>query len=62
MYVTQRIPVVRIFQRNTASYYMDTTLSIMPLSGSNIYYTSVVTNVPEIKNDSAGWALSLIHI
>lgn len=57
MYVTQRIPVVRIFQQNTASYYMDTTLSIMPLSGSYIYYTTVVTNVPELKNDSASWAL-----
>lgn len=57
MHVTQRIPVVRVFQRNTVSYYMDTTLSIMPLSRNYIYYTSVVTNVPEIKNDSISWAL-----
>ncbi len=57
MYVTQRIPVVRMFQTNSVSYYLDTTLSIMPLSTSNIYYTTVVTNVPELTNDSASWAL-----
>lgn len=57
MYVTQRIPVARVFQKNTASYYVDTTLSIMPLSDKFIYYATVVTNVPEIKNDSTGWAL-----
>jgi cell division protein FtsQ len=57
MYVTQRIPVVRMFQANSNSFYLDTTLSIMPLSDNYIYYTTVVTNVPELKNDSAGWAL-----
>lgn len=57
IHVTQRIPVVRVFQQNNSSFYMDTTLSIMPLSATNIYYASVVTNVPELKNDSAGWAM-----
>ncbi len=57
MYVTQRIPVARIFQQDTRSYYIDGTLSIMPLSKNYIYYTTVVTNVPEIKNDSTGFAL-----
>ena len=57
MYVTQRVPVVRVFQQNNASFYMDSTLSIMPLSSNYVYYTSVVTNVPELKNDSAGWAM-----
>lgn len=57
MYVTQRIPVVRIFQENGASYYMDTTTSIIPLSANYIYYSTVVTNVPEIKNDSIGRVL-----
>ena len=57
MYVTQRVPVVHIFQTNSQSYYMDTTLSIMPLSASYIYYAPVVTNVPELKNDSTGWAM-----
>ncbi len=57
MYVTQRIPVVRVFQQNGVSYYMDTTMSIIPLSSNYIYYSTVVTNVPELKNDSMGWAL-----
>ena len=57
MYVTQRLPVARIFQKDTRSYYLDGTLSIMPLSKNYVYYTTVVTNVPEISNDSAGWAL-----
>jgi cell division protein FtsQ len=55
--VTQRIPVARIFQQNGLSYYLDTTLSAMPLSDNFKYYTTVVTNVPELKNDSAGMAL-----
>jgi cell division protein FtsQ len=57
MYVTQRIPVVRVFQRDSKSFYLDTTMSIMPLSANYIYYTTVVTNVPEFKNDSGSWAL-----
>lgn len=57
MYVTQRIPVARVFQDKGVSFYLDTTLSIMPLSPNYKYYTTVVTNVPELTNDSAGWAL-----
>ena len=57
MYVTQRLPVARIFQKDSKSYYLDGTLSIMPLSANYIYYTTVVTNVPELMNDSIGWAL-----
>ena len=57
MYVTQRLPVARVFQKDSKSYYVDGTLSIMPLSTNYIYYTTVVTNVPEIRNDSMGWAL-----
>jgi cell division protein FtsQ len=57
MYVTQRVPVVRIFGQDGNSYYMDGTMSIMPLSENYVYYTTVVTNAPEIKDDSAGQAL-----
>lgn len=53
MYVTQRVPVVRIFGQNGASYYMDSTLHTMPLSETYTYYTAVVTNMPDIANDSA---------
>jgi cell division protein FtsQ len=58
MYVTQRIPVARLFLQNNASCYIDTSLSLMPLSDNNIYYTTVVTNVPELRNDSMGRAIS----
>jgi cell division protein FtsQ len=57
MYVTQRIPVARVFQQNGNSFYLDTTLSIMPLSEHYVYYTTVVTNVPQFKNDSTSWSL-----
>src|SRR6202007_1988325 len=29
----------------------------MPLSRNYVYYTTVVTNVPGINNDSVGWSL-----
>jgi cell division protein FtsQ len=45
------------FSRMVRAYYMDTTMSIIPLSSNYIYYSTVVTNVPELKNDSMGWAL-----
>ena len=57
MYVTQRIPVARVFQSDSRSYYLDTTMSIMPLSKNYNYYTPVFTNVPELKNDSTSWSL-----
>lgn len=57
MSVTQRIPVVRLFEQGGSSYYMDNTMSIMPLAPNFIYYTSVVTNMPPVKDDSAGMAL-----
>jgi len=57
MYVTQRIPVARIFQQDAESYYMDATLNTMPLSRNYIFYTTVVTNVPGAANDSTGWGL-----
>jgi cell division protein FtsQ len=57
LYVTQRIPVARIFDQSNRSYYLDTTLSIMPLSSNYVYYTTLVTNMPDVNNDSMGWAL-----
>jgi cell division protein FtsQ len=57
LYVTQRIPVARLFLQNGSSYYIDTTFNTMPLSDNSVYYTMVVTNVPELKNDSVGKSL-----
>jgi len=55
--VTQRVPVARIFEENGNSYYIDTTLSDLPLSERYVYYTTVVTNMPELKNDSMSKSL-----
>lgn len=52
MYVTQRVPVARLFRQNGTSYYMDSTLHTMPLSETYTYYTAVVTNVPDVASDS----------
>jgi cell division protein FtsQ len=57
IYVTQRVPVARIFRKDGTSYYMDSTLHTMPLSDNYTYYTMVVTNAPDMKNDSAGLGL-----
>ncbi len=57
MYVTQRIPVARLFQQDKSSYYIDSTMSIMPLSKNTVYYTTIVTNVPDLLEDSASNAL-----
>ena len=52
--VRQRVPVARVFESNGKSYYVDTTLSAVPISEKYVYYTTVITNVPELKDDSAG--------
>ncbi len=57
MYVTQRVPVARLFTQDGSSYYLDSTLHAMPLSDNYTYYTSVVTNAPDINSDSAGMVL-----
>ena len=55
--ITQRLPVARLFTQDGNSCYMDRTMSIMPLSPNFVYYTSVVTNVPVIREDTATVAL-----
>ena len=57
MYVTQRIPVARVFDKNSRSFYLDTTLSIMPVSRNYTYYTTVITNMPDLVNDSISWSV-----
>lgn len=52
IYVTQRVPVVRVFETDGNSYYLDTALKVMPLSETYVDYAFVVTNVPELKEDS----------
>jgi cell division protein FtsQ len=55
--VTQRIPVARIFEDNGGSYYLDSSLSQMPISKQYTYYTTIVTNVPPMHDDSMSRAI-----
>lgn len=48
--VTQRIPVVRIFEKSGDSYYLDRKMEALPLSTKYNYYTTVVTNVPNLRD------------
>jgi len=57
IYLTQRVPVARLFDQSGNSYYLDRSLKAMPLSDNYIHYTTVVTNVPVFNNDSTGRAL-----
>ncbi len=57
VFATQRVPVARVFEQNGSSYYIDATTYTMPLSTKYVYYTTVVTNVPELRDDSMSNAL-----
>lgn len=50
--VTQRVPYVRIFEKNGNSYYLDNKMEPLALSTKYTHYTTVVTNVPPLT-DSA---------
>lgn len=51
--VTQRVPVVRIFDKDGASYYLDKHSKAMPLSGKYNHYSMVVTNSPSLLKDDS---------
>lgn len=55
--LTQRVPVARVFDQAGNSYYLDNAHKAMPLSERYIHYTTVVTNVPVLKDDSLGNSL-----
>lgn len=57
MEVVQRIPVARVFYENGQSYYLDTALNLLPVSDAFSYYTTIVTNVPWLIQDSANRAV-----
>jgi len=56
VYITQRVPVARLFETNGNSYYLDTALRAMPVSTTYVHYTPVVTGAPQLRDDSAGRA------
>jgi cell division protein FtsQ len=55
--VRQRVPVVRVFQVNGDSYYLDTARRSMPVCPRFSSYVPVVTGAPKLGNDSAGDAV-----
>ncbi len=52
--VTQKVPVLRVFEEGGNSYYLDKNANPMPLSSQYNYYTLVVTNAPELRMDTVG--------
>jgi cell division protein FtsQ len=50
--LTQRVPLVRIFEEDGNSYYLDAALQAMPLSAQYTHYTPVITGVPKLGSDS----------
>jgi cell division protein FtsQ len=55
--IEQRVPVARLFDQSGASYYLDHTMKAMPLSDRYVHYSTVVTNVPVLNEDSNGDAM-----
>lgn len=55
--VTQRIPQLRVFQKNGHSYYLDSSKHILPLSDRYTHYEVLFVNVPQIQDDSVGEVL-----
>lgn len=53
VYVKQGEPKLRIFEKGGRSYYLDKYGDELPLSKRYVHYAPVVTNVPELKGDSA---------
>ena len=54
--VSQRVPVVRLFENDGNSYYLDAALKAMPISKAYTHYTPVVTGVPPLRQDSVSTA------
>jgi cell division protein FtsQ len=50
--LTQRVPAARIVYTDGQSFYLDTSLNLLPLSDVFTHYTIIVTNVPVLPADS----------
>ncbi len=51
--VVQRVPVVRVFDENGDSYYLDSSAQVVPWSDRYVHYATTVVNVPVLGHDSA---------
>lgn len=50
--IVQRVPVVRLFNTDGQSYYLDSTAHTIPTSPSYVHYATTVINVPVFDNDT----------
>lgn len=50
--VTQRVPQLRLFTRKGASFYMDTSMALLPVSDEYTQYELLFVNVPDLSSDS----------
>lgn len=55
--IRQRVPLLRIFEIDGNSYYLDGALQTMPISGSYAHYVPIITGVPHLSNDSVSLSL-----
>jgi cell division protein FtsQ len=55
--VTQRIPQLRVFDRIGNTYYLDSSMQVLPISEHYNHYEVLFVNVPVIKDDSLGSVL-----
>ncbi|MBS1614669.1 MAG: hypothetical protein JST06_00965 [Bacteroidetes bacterium] len=57
VYVRQRVPLVRVFEMDGNSYYLDGSLQSMPLSSYYTHYVPIITGVQRLGNDSISQAV-----
>jgi len=62
--ITQRVPVIRVFEESGHSYYLDADLNAMPLSDRYVHYTPMITGAPQLRDDSSsrGVKLSMLSL
>lgn len=52
IHITQRVPQLRLFTRKGASFYMDASLALLPVSEEHTQYELLFVNVPDLGSDS----------
>lgn len=64
IHVTQRVPQLRLFTRKGASFYMDDSLCLLPVSDEHTQYELLFVNVPDLGADSVSteYKKAMLHI
>jgi cell division protein FtsQ len=55
--LVQRVPELRVFERDGSSYYLDRSLHVLPLSDQYTHYELIFVQVPHLHKDSLNQAL-----